>query len=303
VDTYSQDCWTEAQWTQVREAVRDEAKKQRVAASFLPLHGPLPVDAQTVPLQELETVAPAGQADTLEIRDFTTRRLTTLSVHVALRSAQVAEPDLSSALVAFRRAASLIARTEDFLVFRGQLDTAQVAFALPPPCNVTGGEFFDGLLDTALGLFPQVPVSIDPFDPVGDDLVRAVTEAIGVLEQRGHTGPYALALGTLLYTAAHTPNLALVLPADRIKPMLDGPLVRSSTLFRDQVHPVTNLRQERSSGVLVSLASDLVDLVVASEIDVQLLQVTAAPSPRYVYRVSERLSLRIKQEDALVALV
>jgi hypothetical protein len=88
-----------------------------------------------------------------------------------------------------------------------------------------------------------------------------------------------------------------VLPSDRIKPILDGPLVRSSALNRFLG------AAQRASGVVVSLAEDLVDLVVASEIDVHLLQVTDAVSPRYVFRVSERFALRIKQRTALVALL
>jgi uncharacterized linocin/CFP29 family protein len=299
MEAFSQDPWTEAQWTMVREAVRDEAKKQRVAASFLPVHGPLPGDAQTTPLQQLEIGGPSGSF--LEINDYTTRRLTTLSVHVGLRAAQVAEPDLSSALIAFRRAANLVARTEDALVFQGQPGPAQ----FPPvadnlqPCNVTGGDTFVGLLDAAAS---SVNVTGNPFRPTGENLVGTVSKAVSQLERDGHLGPFALALGSLLFDTAHTPNNALVLPADRIKPMLDGPLVRASILNRETFDMATGQQGERASGVLVSLASNLVDLVVASEIDVQFLQVTTAASPRYVYRVSERFTLRIKQKNAVVAL-
>lgn len=303
MDTYSQDPWTEAQWTRVREAVRDEAKKQRVAASFLPLYGPLPEEAQTVPLQTLKVVAPGAPPGTLlEISDYTTRRLTTLSVHVGLRSAQVAEPDLSAALVAFRRAANLIARTEDQLVFKGQSGSAQPP-SIRPPCYITGGERFEGLLETANRNLGQVSIPGGGFNPRGDDLVEAVSEAIGALEQSGHLGPFALALGNRLFDAAQTPNPgSLVLPSDRIKPMLDGPLVRTSTLDVRLPNPrAAGQMMTRASGLLVSLAGDLIDLVVASEIDVKFLQVTIEASPRCVFRVSERFTLRIKQEDAVVA--
>ena len=55
-----------------------------------------------------------------------------------------------------------------------------------------------------------------------------------------------------------------------------------------------------SHGVLISLSGDLVDLVVASDISVQLLQVTM--EPRYVYRVSQRFTVRVKQPEAIVSL-
>jgi uncharacterized linocin/CFP29 family protein len=306
MDAYSQDFWTEAQWTMVREAVRDEARKQRVAASFLPVHGPLSDDAQTTPLQVFPPigVGAAGVAPVLEIDDYTTRRLTTLSVHVALRAAQVAEPDLASAIVVFRRAANLIARTEDYLVFQGQLGAAQ-----PPtvpglqPCSITGGDSFPGLLATALARSGQQAVLRGSlFVPSGPALVRGVSDAISLLEQNGHLGPFALTLGSLLFNTAYSPTASLVLPADRIKPMLDGPLVRSSTVNRVQFDLALGQMRERASGVLVSLGGHLVDLVVGSEIDVQFLQLTTAASPRCIFRVSERFTLRIKQPDALVAL-
>ena len=60
---------------------------------------------------------------------------------------------------------------------------------------------------------------------------------------------------------------------------------------------------EVPSGIVVSLADDLLDLVVAKEISVRRLQITVAPSPRHVFRVSQRFTMRIKQPTALVALV
>ena len=301
MDTYSQDCWTEAQWTQVQETVRDEAKKQRVAASFLPLYGPLPEDAQTVPLQIL-ALRPDPTGNFLGIDDFQTRRLTTLSVRVSLSTSQVKQQDLSAALVAFRRAANLVARAEDNLVLF--MSTAPNAL-LPPglnPAIATGGDFFDGLLTTAVNnrqtvsmaaVAATLPAALAAAGP-GEILVATVSNAIGQLEALGHLGPFALVLNTGLFDVAHNPLPAsLVLPADRIKPLLDGPLLRSSLLNWGL----------RPQGVLVSLADDLLDLVVASEIRVRFLQITTDPSPRAVFRVSERFTLRIKQEDAIVAIV
>jgi uncharacterized linocin/CFP29 family protein len=296
VDTYSQFPWTDAQWTQIQETVRDEAKKQRLAASFLPLYGPVPHDAQTVPLQALTLRPdPIGAGDFLEIDDYRTRRLTTLSVRVSLGTAQMAQSDLSSALVAFRHAANLIARAEDRLVLF--MSTGQNAL-LPAglnPAITTGGDFFEGLLTTAVNDRRTVSLAAPPAGPPGQQLVQAVGTAIGMLEANGHLPPFALVLNTQLFNVAHTPDPlpGLVLPADRIKPWLDGPLLRSSLLNW------ANLPQ----GVVVSLADDLVDLVVASEICVRFLQVTTDASPKYVFRVSERFTLRIKQRTAVVAII
>lgn len=314
MDTYSQDCWTDAQWTQIQEAVRDEAKQHRVAASFLPLSGGVPEDAQTVPLQTLNLRHdPANPGtDFLEVNDFDTRRLTTLSVRVSLGTSQVAQQDLSAAIVAFRRAANLIARAEDFLVLF--MSTRQNA-PLPGlnPALATGGDFFDGLFTTAVNRRQTVSMTAmaalppPPGPGNGEPLVRAVSNAIGQLEANGHLGPFALVLNTRLFDVAHTPDPgSFVLPADRIKPLLDGPC-------REGGRPSSDCRLLRSSllnwgaptfrGVLVSPTEDRLDLVVASEIRARLLQITADASPRFIFRVSERFTLRIKQPTAVVAIL
>jgi uncharacterized linocin/CFP29 family protein len=276
--------WTEEQWNLVQQTVRDEARKVRVAASFLPFYGPLPPEAASVPLQELQ--APAGN---MRVDDGRTRRLTTISNIVELQRHQVAQPDLSSALSLFRRAANIIARVEDRLVFMGQPredpDPAEIGVN-PPTFRVTGGEQFRGLIAHAARQGNSLVVA--PGSDSGT-LVTAVAAAIANLEGNGHLHPFALVLGARLFIAAHTPEAnSLVLPADRIKPLLEGPMLRSSTIHPDE-------------GLVVALAGDPVDLVVASDIGVQFLLIT--PEPRYTFRVAERFSLRIKQRDAIVAIL
>ena len=113
--------WTEEQWETVRRTVHDQALRARVAASFLPLFGPLPTDAQVVPLNRLEYVEPEpGSQMRMGVLDNQTMRLTNLSVNVFLKNAQVADPELASALIMFRRAADIIARVEDSIIFNGQ---------------------------------------------------------------------------------------------------------------------------------------------------------------------------------------
>ena len=107
-----------------------------------------------------------------------------------------------------------------------------------------------------------------------------------MLEDQGYLAPYALALGDDLFVTAETPDKdSLVLPSDRIRPLIEGPLVRTGTL-------------PSQAGVLVSLPSLLVEIVVATDIGVRFLQVT--PEPKYVFRVSERFVLRIKDPGAIL---
>ena len=123
----------------------------------------------------------------------------------------------------------------------------------------------------------------------GDALVGAVSDAIGRLEGHGRFGPFAVVLGQQLFLIAQTPNVgSLVLPQDRIIPFLGGgPLLRSSTL-------------NANSGVVVALGGAPVELVLGTDVSLQFLQITARPS--FLFRVREKLALRIKEIDAIVRL-
>ena len=79
-----------------------------------------------------------------------------------------------------------------------------------------------------------------------------------------------------------------MLPQDRIIPFLGGgSLLRSSTL------PATG-------GVVVALGAAPVELVVATDVSAHFLQVTT--DPMFVFRVYEKIVLRIKEPDAIVSL-
>jgi uncharacterized linocin/CFP29 family protein len=82
------------------------------------------------------------------------------------------------------------------------------------------------------------------------------------------------------------------LPQDRILPFLGGgPLLRSSTL---------NVAPGVRSGVVVALGGEPVELVIATDVCVQFLQVTT--DPNFVFRVCEKMALRIKEPEAIIRL-
>ena len=283
--------WSDDQWNRVRQVVYEEARRARVAGNVLPLFGPLGADARYVteeklmPPEEVE-----GKKRGFTVEDGDTLKLSTLQTRVYLKGAQVADPELSSALIAFRRAANVIAHLEDAIVFNGQAGASQG----PPYPNgegrlweVRGGQETAGLLKTAtqLGHIVEVPQSVY----AGKQLVSAVSEAIGELEGRFHLGPFACILDQHFFTTAQTPaDSSLVLPSDRILPFLGGgPLLRTSTLpdYR---------------GLVIALGGAPIDLVVGTDITVNFLQVTT--DPWFVFRVKEKIVLRVNQPDAVVAL-
>ena len=244
-------------------------------------------------------VAVAGR-EQLNIDDRDTIRLATLQVTVPVRNAQMADPELSSALALFRRAANVVARLEDAVVFRGLApDPALGGFAppgglvgLPDIWQITGALAARGLWSRAAPPPQWIRIRLMPAMTRGNRLVGAVSAAIGRLEGNGHFGPFAVVLGQRLFLVAQTPDPAsLVLPQDRIIPFLGGgPLLRSSTL--DDF--------SQFSGVVVALGGAPVELVVATDVCLQFLQVTVEPV--FFFRVSEKIALRIREPDAIVQL-
>jgi uncharacterized linocin/CFP29 family protein len=330
--------WTDEQWARVNQVIQEEAKRARVAATFLPLYGPLDADADFVRRQGIyypasegertaaeavansalqdyrdaadEAAASAAQArfidaeasvrrQTLGIDDRDTMRLATLQVIVPVRNAQMADPELASALALFRRAANVVARLEDAIVFRGLEPNPNRPtggpFAppggltgLPAIWQITGALAARGLWTPRPGPDWSIPISGTTVEERAHQLVGAISRAIGRLEQHGHFGPFAVVLGQELFAVAQTPERgSLVLPQDRIIPFLGGgPLLRSSTL-------------SDPAGVVVALGGAPIELVVATDMNLQFLQVSAEPV--FLFRVSEKIALRIR-ERAIVQL-
>jgi uncharacterized linocin/CFP29 family protein len=288
--------WSDEQWGRVRQTLQKEAARSRVAASFLPLIGPLPPDTDFVRGGELDYLPDTPPANppvdwqTMHVLDKSVIQLATLQVRVQLRGAQLNDPNLTSALEMFRRAANVLARLEDAVVIRGLegdkepfLPPKDATKDLPHIWRVSGGGKYRGLYEEA-----------SPVDPAskkhhpGVDLVKEISAKIGMLESKGHFGPFAVVLGEELFLAAQTPTTALVLPSDRIMPFLGGgPLLRSSTL-------------PENKGFIIALGANPVELVIASDISVGFLQVTM--DPHYVFRVYEKIALRIKEKGAIANL-
>jgi uncharacterized linocin/CFP29 family protein len=276
--------WTEEQWVRVRQVIQEEANRARVGATFLPLYGPLPPDTDFVPFDRIsyppEKVG--EEPERMKIDDTTTVPVPTLQVKVFVRGAQMSDPELTSVLQLFRRAGNVLARLEDALIFRGQTAPYKLAAGadkLPKIWDVLGGDKSSGLLPEGFKGTKSV---------TGNQLVEMVSDSITTLEDKGHFGPFATVLGHQFFNAAQTPSASLVLPQDRIIPFLGGgSLLRTSTL------------PERS-GVVVALGGAPVDLVVATDVSLNFLQVTT--DPMFVFRVFEKVVLRIKEPEAIVAL-
>jgi uncharacterized linocin/CFP29 family protein len=294
--------WTDEQWASVNKAIQDEAQRARVAAGFLPLYGPLAASADFVRREDiayLDRPERAQPPKELAISDKQTMQLATLEVKVRARGAQLADPEMRSVLALFRRAANVLARLEDVVVFRGLLGAPPRPpenTSLPPEIwEIRSEEGMKGLWPHP---FPPAPSDPDP-PPIqiasgGQALVEGVSRAIGRLESNGQFGPFAVVLSQSLFQTAQTPDQgSLVSPQDRIIPFLGGgPLLRSSTL------PDAN--GVVSSGVVVALGGAPVELVVATDILLSFLQVTEQSD--FLFRVFEKMRLQIKEPNAIMKL-
>ncbi|MGB7241683.1 MAG: family 1 encapsulin nanocompartment shell protein, partial [Sulfitobacter sp.] len=272
---------SEASWGQIRQIVHDEALRARVAASFLPLFGPLPTDTQTVPKNTLDYVSlgapvPGGATERMGVVDYETMRLATLSINVYVKNAQLADPELTSATIMFRRAADIMARVEDAIVVNGQEDVgkgpnnpAQSLAGVQPVFSVSGGGKYDGLIECGQSNLVKITGAVD-----GAKVFSAVVDAIQKLEGAGHVGPFACIMDDAFFSAVTKPiPNSMVLPRDSILPFLDGPLLRSSTM-------------PKKSAVIVSLQGAPVELVVPSDISVKYLQTTM--DSEHIFRVQQK---------------
>ena len=309
--------WTEDQWNRIQGAVTEEAQKARVAAQMLPLVGPIDRTAVAVPSFELNAAPnpmpypPPAPQSRLTVNSDPNLFLTRIAVNVPLRSREAADPDLAAALVMFRRAANYIARFEDALVFNGRPGPNQPppfgVGGIPDVVQVTGDGAVDGLCSFVgpwgrralinVGAIPAPPGAVA--GPVlGDQVVTAIIQAINQLDMSGQLGPYCCVLSPHLFEAICTPNSNLVLPRDRILPFLQGPLLRSSAIFQglQALAPVPSA----AWGAVIATSGNPVELVVASDIHIRFLQ--TAQDARLIFRVSERIAVRIQESSAIALL-
>jgi len=264
--------WSDAQWQKVKDAVTEAFGKANVASAFLPLYGPLSGSAETVRNERLQQDADASKPITLDTdHDAVNLKLVNLTVKVELSSEQVADETLSNATLAFRRAANIIAQELDRIVFDG--------FRRGPQRK--DSKYVANTVNEQRGL-ADLPARLDfsSFAGRGLAVVSAVVKAIHDLEDASNPGPFACVLGNDIFDRAYEPSNSLVLPADRITPLLKGgPLLRSG-----QMDPTT--------GIVVSLAGNAVDIVVGTPPTVQFLQRTE--NAKFLFRVYERFVLRIR---------
>jgi uncharacterized linocin/CFP29 family protein len=270
--------WSDSQWQRVKDAVTEAFGKASVASAFLPMYGPLTGSTEIVRnvrlIQDRASTPPTIRLDS--DHPDANLKLLNLTVKVELSSEHVADEKLWDAMFAFRKAANILAQEEDRIVFEGFGQNPRGADSQSVANNVDPQR---GLADLpARRRFSGFDVT----NSLGRAVVSAVVEAVQRLEDSFNPGPFACVLGNTLFEAVHNPSRSLALPAERITPLLKGgALLRSGTM-------------DNSTGIVISLAGNAVDIVVGTPPTVQFLQ--RKEDAKFLFRVYERFVLRIKDK-------
>ncbi|MBK1706057.1 encapsulin [Halochromatium glycolicum] len=284
------------EWTHIDQAVHDEADRIKIAAKFLPPYGPLP-EALTVPS---DTVVPGG---VLSVDEGATTPLVETWVEFTLTPQQVErEAEQMTAKTLAERATNLLCQAQDLLLFEGNaaVATNPLFTGTPPEVRLRSGPAGDGLLGFKTPLTQIETVS--PLTPsggqpnYGENTAGAVARAYAKLQAAGHYGPYALALPTVPYADTHVPLAnTLIMPADRIKPLVTAGFFGSGTF------PARTVKgKETPQGVMVSIGGNTMDLVVGRPPTVAFMQEDVDGT--YRFRVFERFALRLKDPTAVIRL-
>ena len=268
--------WTQSVWDGIDKAVGDEAKRSSIAATFIPLVGPLQ-GALTVPSDIIAD-------NPLSIAEDGVRPLVELSVEFTLTPTQVSgETSLLTASSLATRAANLLAQAEDVLIFQGDAGLSSPLFKLVKRRQSPG----PGLVDAA-----DEEIEVQPIAPAsrhyGENLFAAVAEGCARLQAKGQYGPYALALHDAIYADSFAPLAGtLATPADRIRLLVAQGFVGTGAL-------------PPQTGVLLSVGGNTVDLVIANDTTVDFSQIDADGLSRF--RAFERFALRVKESASIVRL-
>jgi uncharacterized linocin/CFP29 family protein len=273
----------------IDSAIHDEAKRTKVGAKFLPLYMATP-DAFIVPADIIK-----ANKQPLTINDTNKIDIVEIQVGFALTQQQFAqEAGVMTANSLATRAANLLSQAEDLLLFQGNEGLKDVLF-VPPNNLVThqSGDPGSGLL--VLRATPPLPpdqiidVPSKAGEPTwGETTFEKVADGYARLQDKGHYGPYALALPTRVYADTYAPLAdTLIIPADRIKPLVTAGFYGTGTL-------------PDLTGVLLSIGGNSVDLVVG--VDTTIESLPGDDKGQLQYRVYERFALRLKDETAVIRL-
>jgi hypothetical protein len=295
--------WNTDIWNAIDKAVADEHKLTAIAAQFLT--PPVPDGSMdgTVPADTVQ----AGEDGILSVDESEMRSIVEIAVQFRVRQSQVEhEAQTKTAESLATRAANLLAKGEDLLIFQGLTALEAPLFAsktvvLRLPKSKKPSSPVDAFLFPNEQIIPVHPSESSASGPLyGDNTYAAVAEGYARL-QENHYGRQALVLPSTIYadtfaTRATTLEIPAI-TADRIKGLIGNFVFGTSTLpALDK-----NGRDKPAKGVLLALDGNTMDLVVQMGPTVEVVTQEGG-SGDFIFNVYERFALRLKDPKAVVEL-
>jgi len=285
--------WGRELWDRLDIAVHDEMKRILISRRFIPIvlmPGALTAPADTV----TEGDDPSRP---LDVNEAATTSLIEIWVEFALTKQQVeGEATLCTAVTLATRAANKLAQSEDLLIYQGDRATVKDSLFTTRRIRTRAGPGPAGLGATLGLLDPGRQVVTVPFtDPeqgtYGEETFAAVASAYSRLQEDGHYGPYSLVLPTVPFADTRRPLAnTLIMPADRIIPLVEGRFYGSGTL-PEEPNPL---------GLLISIGGNSIDMVIGQDATTAFVQ--EDNEGMYRFRVFERFALRDKDPRSRILL-
>lgn len=262
------------EWEKMDEIVMEAVKRQLVGRRFIDIYGPLGEGVQSVSNDIFAEPQGGGisiRGDSLEMSQPTTR--VNLPIPMLYKDFILYWRDLEQAKTLgmpidfspAANAANQCARLEDQLIFNGSTQ-----YALPGLMNVKGR------------LTHICSNWMESGKAFGD-----VVDAIGKLQQMGHSGPYAMAVSPELYSLLHRVHEGTsVLEIEHVRELVTEGVFQSPAIVG-------------RSGVIVDTGRHNLDLAIADDFDTAFLD---TEQMNFYFRVFEAVVLRIKRPTAICIL-
>lgn len=264
--------WTQADWSEIDRAVKDQADAIRVARKFLS-PTPLDSDLDSVPLKQVVRVVGTPTRITPGLR------LTPIEIENEFELDPQQIGNISDVTRLAEDAAREIARAEDEIIFNGM---AAVAAASVRGANPG----YRGLADGANRIINN-----------NEPLYETVQSGIASLEADRHYGPYALILRPDIYRQANTKDVSGERAIHQLENLMNMkiPILQSTIL--QPADP--NIRDPGIPALLISLDANSVDIAVTQEITTGIVRHDVDLN----LRVFERFALRINDPSVILTLV
>jgi hypothetical protein len=277
--------WPQEIWMRIDKAVAEEMGSVRIAQRVFPTV--MMMGAQTVVDQPINV----GLGQPLFMQEVATKIFVELFAEFVMTPNQVMlEETVPVCEVLARLSAKAIAEAEDRILFRGQSLLPDGPRGPLTQLNDLGVQVLSkdsipiGLLNentkalvltgdgttTTPNVNDFVTVITNPTDPqqpFPESIFRGVTQGIARLHRKAQNEPIGLVLETSIFGFAHAPTEAsLVMPADRIKPLVMGGFYESEALYSASPNPgVVDGDHIQGLGLLAALAGRSTTIYVSQD--------------------------------------